>query len=84
MAANAGTKLYRVAENLERLLAIEFMAAAQGLWLKEGKSSSMIENVLQSYRKSVPPIEEDRFFHQDLQKTILFMKTIDKDLVENK
>jgi histidine ammonia-lyase len=84
MAANAGTKLYRVVENLERLLAIEFMAAAQGLWLKEGKSSSMIENVLQSYRKSVPPIEEDRFFHQDLQKTILFMKTIDKDLVENK
>jgi histidine ammonia-lyase len=77
MAANAGTKLFRVVENLERLLAIEFIAAAQGLWLKEGKSSSMIENILQSYRKSVPPIEEDRFFHHDLQETIAFMKTID-------
>jgi histidine ammonia-lyase len=77
MAANAGTKLYRVVENLERLLAIEFMAAAQGLWLREGKSGSAIEKVLESYRKIVAPIEEDRIFHQDLIKTIEFLKSVD-------
>lgn len=77
MAANAGTKLYRVVENLERLLAIEFMAAAQGLWLRAGKSGSAIEKVLESYRKIVAPIEEDRIFHQDLTKTIDFLKTVD-------
>jgi len=77
MAANAGTKLYRVVENLERLLAIEFMAAAQGLWLRGGKSGSEIEKVLESYRKIVPPIEEDRIFNQDLTKTIEFLKSVD-------
>jgi histidine ammonia-lyase len=77
MAANAGTKLYRVVENLERLLAIEFMAAAQGLWLREGKSGSAIEKVLESYRKIVAPIEEDRIFHKDLIKTIEFLKSVD-------
>jgi histidine ammonia-lyase len=77
MAANAGTKLYRVVENLERLLAIEFMAAAQGLWLREAKSGSAIEKVLESYRKIVAPIEEDRIFHQDLIKTIEFLKSVD-------
>jgi histidine ammonia-lyase len=77
MAANAGTKLYKVIENLERLLAIEFMAAAQGLWLRGGKSGSGIESLLESYRKIVPPIEEDRIFHQDLVKTIGFLKTVE-------
>ncbi len=77
MAANAGTKLYRVVENLERLLAIEFMAAAQGLWLRGGKSGSGIENLLDSYHEFVPPIEDDRIFHQDLVRTIEFLRTQD-------
>lgn len=79
MAANAGTKLYRVVENLERLLAIEFMAAAQGLWLRADNSGSGIEILLESYRKIVPPIEEDRIFHKDLIKTIEFLRTVDTE-----
>lgn len=85
MAANAGTKLYRVVENLERLLGIEFMAAAQGLWLRGGKSGSGIETLLESYRKIVPPIEEDRIFHEDLVKTIEFLRTAEiAQLLKNK
>jgi histidine ammonia-lyase len=83
MAANAGTKLYKVVENLERLLAIEFMAAAQGLMFRKGKSGSSIEALLASYRKIVPPIEEDRIFHQDLTKTIEFLKKIDSEKIIN-
>jgi histidine ammonia-lyase len=77
MAANAGTKLYRVVENLERLLAIEFMAAVQGLEFREGKTGSILEKIISDYRKIVPVIEDDRIFSQDLSKTIEFLKSID-------
>jgi histidine ammonia-lyase len=77
MAANAGTKLYKVVENLERLLAIEFMAAAQGLYLRGGRTGSGLEKLLSEYRKVVVPIEDDRIFHQDLVQTISFLKTVE-------
>ena len=77
MAANAGTKLYRVVENLERLLAIGFIAAVQGLEFREGKTGSTLEKIISDYRKIIPVIEEDRIFSQDLAKTIEFLKSID-------
>ena len=77
MAANAGTKLYRVVENLERLLAIEFMAAVQGLEFRNGKTGSSLEKIISEYRTISPAIEEDRIFSQDLAKTIDFLKSID-------
>jgi histidine ammonia-lyase len=77
MAANAGTKLYRVVENLERLLAIEFMAAVQGLEFRKGKTGSSLEKIISEYRTISPAIEEDRIFSQDLVKTIDFLKSID-------
>jgi histidine ammonia-lyase len=77
MAANAGTKLYRVVENLERLLAIEFMAAVQGLEFRNGKTGSSLEKIISEYRTISPAIEEDRIFSQDLAKTIDFLKRIE-------
>jgi histidine ammonia-lyase len=77
MAANAGTKLYKVVENLERLLAIEFMAAAQGIYLRKMKTGSVAENILTEYRKLVAPILGDRIFHDDLVKTIAFLKGVE-------
>jgi len=76
MAANAGTKLYRVVQNVERLLAIEWMAAAQALSFREEKSSPAIEKHLAAYRKIVPVMERDAFFGEDLQKTLQFLQTI--------
>ena len=61
MAANAATKCFRVVENLERLLAIEFMVAAQALSFRQPlKSSEIIENTLADYRKYVPILRGDR------------------------
>ena len=77
MAANAGTKLYKVVENLERLLAIEFMAAAQALHLRGGKTGSGLMRMLDAYREVVPPIEKDRVFHNDLVATIAFLKGVE-------
>lgn len=77
MAANAATKAYKVVENVERILAIEFMTAAQALeFRKPLRSSPIIENVLENYREQVPALEFDRILHKDIQKTITFMRTL--------
>jgi len=76
MAANAATKAYRVVKNLETLLAIEFMAAAQALeYRRPAKSSPLIEKMVENYRKVVPVLEEDRIVHDDIKATIAFLKT---------
>lgn len=77
MAANAGTKLYKVVENVERVLAIEFMAVAQALFLRGGQTGSDLAKVLVEYRKVVEPIGQDRIFHEDLNQTLAFLKGVE-------
>ena len=79
MAANAGTKLYKVVENIERLLAIELLAAAQALSFRKLKSSSIIEEVISEFRKKIPVIKNDRVFAEDMEKALKFVKTFDID-----
>lgn len=75
MAANAATKCFRVVENLERLLAIEFMVAAQALSFRQPlKSSDIIENTLADYRKYVPILRGDRILQKDINETIAFLR----------
>ncbi|MCP4443543.1 MAG: histidine ammonia-lyase [Aureispira sp.] len=76
MAANAATKLYKVVNNVERLLAIEFMAAAQALSLRELSSSPAIESILKDYRKVVPQLDKDRLLSDDIHQTIQFLQDI--------
>ena len=77
MAANSATKCYAVVRNLERILAIEFMAAMQGLeFRRPDKSSNKIENIFLQYRKKVPTLKGDRILSEDIAKTILFLKNI--------
>ena len=77
MAANAATKAYRVLENVERLIAIEFMTAAQALEFRRPlKSSTAIENVIKKYRKEIKPLEEDRFLSKDMHQTVAFLKAL--------
>ena len=81
MAANAATKAYQVVLNLERLLAIEFMAAAQALsFRRPKKSSAVIEDLIEKYRKVVPVLETDRILSTDIQQTIAFLKTVKYNL----
>lgn len=75
MGANAATKAYRVAKNLESILAIEFFTAAQAIsFRRPAKTSSLLEAVLADYRQVVPVLESDRFLHQDLAKTVAFLQ----------
>ncbi len=75
MAANAATKARRVVQNLERLLAIEFMAAMQALeFRKPLKSAIFIEKLKEKYREVVPPLENDRILSTDIETTVGFLR----------
>ena len=77
MAANAGTKLYRVVQNVKRILAIEFMTAAQAYSFRRPKKAApKIQNILDEYRKVVPTLDKDRILHTDMIKVLKFLNTL--------
>ena len=76
MAANAGTKAYQVTENLERILAIEWMTAAQALEFRLPVSTSpRLKRLVEAYRSYVPRLEEDRLLSKDMQATVTFLRS---------
>ncbi|MCB9298916.1 MAG: histidine ammonia-lyase [Lewinellaceae bacterium] len=75
MAANAATKCRRVVQNLERILAIEWMTAAQAMeFRRPSQSSPAIEDLLRQYRGVVPALEEDRVLREDMERTVGFLR----------
>lgn len=75
MAANGATRLYRMIDNLERILAIEWMSAVQALYIRRPlKTSSSLEKVAAAYRKQVAPLVKDRILSDDMEVTIQFLK----------
>ena len=83
MGANGATKLYKIVENLERVLAIELMNAAQAIEFREEKTSPFLQMILDSYREEVSFVEDDRYLHMDIITTIDFLRNleIDADLI---
>ena len=74
MGANAATKCLRVVENIEKILAIELLTAAQAFEFRRPlKSSIAIENFYTAYRSVVSFNESDRFLHLDIDKSLLFI-----------
>ena len=74
MGANAATKLFRIMENLEHILAIELMNAAQGIeFRRPRKTSPILEHFLNEYRKEVPFVKEDIVMYKEIQKTVAFL-----------
>ena len=75
MGANAATKLVRVVLNTERVLAIELLNSAQALEFRRPlKSSPAIEKIFTDYRKEVPFVDEDRYMHPLIEKSIEFIR----------
>ena len=75
MGANAATKLVRVVENTERVLAIALFNAAQAREFRRPlKSSWSIEKIFAKYRKVVPFIDDDRYMHPLIEKSIEFIR----------
>ena len=80
MGANAATKLYRVVENTERILAIELLNATQGIAFRNAKSSDFIEGILDIYRDEVEFLSADRLLHDDIERSIGFLQGLSVDL----
>lgn len=81
MGANAATKGYKVVQNLERILAIELFNAAQALeFRRPKKSSAFIENFFNEYRKYVSFIENDKIMHNEISKSIDFLKNVELNI----
>lgn len=78
MGANAATKAYLVINNVEKILSIELLNAAQALEFRRPlKSSSYIEQLIEQYRCHVPFVENDTVMYQLMQKSLEFVKGID-------
>jgi len=75
MGSNSATKLVRIVDNVERVLAIELFNAAQALeFRRPAKSSPVIERIFEDYRKVVPFIDNDTYMHPLIEKSIAFIR----------
>jgi histidine ammonia-lyase len=78
MGANGATRLLRIAENLEKLIAIELFTAVQALEFRRPlRSSKYIEEVVAAYRKRVPFIKNDKLMYNEIARSIEFIRTFD-------
>ena len=78
MGGNSSTKLHKIIDNLKIIAAIELMNAAQGIDFRRPlKSSPLIENIMQEYRKVVPFVEEDVVMEEYIKKTLNFLDDFD-------
>jgi histidine ammonia-lyase len=77
MGANGATKLLRVAENLEKILAIELFTAIQAMEFRRPlRSSELLEDVIKSFREIVPFINDDKVMYTEIEKSIKFIRTL--------
>ena len=78
MGANAATKLFKIMDNLDHILAIELMNAAQGIEFRRlARTSPVLEKFLKDYRKEVPFIDEDIIMYTEIHRTVAFIRRKD-------
>jgi histidine ammonia-lyase len=75
MGSNAATKLIRVVDNTERVLAIELFNAAQALEFRGvDQTSSCLKSWHHAYRKVVPFISDDCVMHPWIEASVQFLQ----------
>jgi histidine ammonia-lyase len=84
MGSNAATKSARVADNTERVLAIELFNSAQAFEFRlklaaevagrEVRSSKAIEGLFADFRKVVPFVDDDTLMYPLIAKAVKFLQ----------
>lgn len=75
MGSNAATKSARVADNVERVIAIELFNAAQALEFRRPlRSSAVIEKLHADFRAVVPFVEDDVIMYPLIAKSVAFLQ----------
>ncbi len=78
MGSNAATKLRRVVLNVERVLAIELLNAAQALeFRRPQRSSTILEAIVEAYRKVVPFVDVDQILYTHIAASVKFISQND-------
>jgi histidine ammonia-lyase len=67
MAAHAAMRLQRMTTNLKHIIAIEILAATQGIHFRKPlKTSPILSTVITTVRKHISILDEDRFMADDI------------------
>ena len=82
MGANGATKCKKVIDNIQTVLAIELFTASQGLTFGKLKSSPFLESFINSFRKEVAIVLEDRVMFNDIENASNFINTLEIDAHE--
>ena len=74
MACHAARRLLRMTDNLERIIAVEGLVAAQGVEMRGPlKTSPRLAKFLRAIRDDVPALGEDRALDQDIELASKFV-----------
>ncbi len=68
MATYAARRLHTMLDNVADIVAIELLAAAQGIGFRSDRSSAAIEDVIMAIREISPPYDEDRSLSSDIRR----------------
>lgn len=83
MGANAAIKIFKVMDNLNHILAIELMNAAQGIdFRRPAKTSPILEKFLKEYRKEVAFVNDDIVMYKEIHKTVAFLNRISLEFMD--
>ncbi len=76
MAAHGAVRLGRMVENLERILGVELLCAAQGVEFRAPLATSApLARVVAHLRGDVPALDDDRYLAPDLERAATLLKT---------
>lgn len=74
MGANAAVKCLKVVENVEGLIGMELIGAAQGLDCRERKTSPKLQELHKNFRQAVSELTSDRILSRDIQVSGEFIR----------
>lgn len=75
MGANAAVKCLQVLENLEKIIAIEFLTSVRALHFKKKKvKNKTLSQLKEDFLAEVPVREKDHELYKDMEKAHLFVK----------
>ncbi len=78
MGANAAVKTLKIAENLEKLLAIELFCASQAMGFRDcRKTSPVLRKLYQEFSEVVPFVENDILMYVEMEKARQYINQTD-------
>jgi len=81
MGAISARNAYAVINNVEKIIALNYLVSAQGIDFLDKKPSLILENVYKLIRQEISFLDEDRVLYTDLEK---LTKLIDKNILIDK